>query len=203
MDTYSTLKTTIGDWLNRSDLAAVAPSFISLAEASFQRLVRTRQMVARATATITSQFFPLPADFLEAVNLQVNSADGGPMQVISMEQADDVRRWEPSGVPRYYVIVGTNIELIPVPQGSTPVELTYYARIPALTDAAPTNWLLSAAPDLYLYGALLQSAPYLRDDPRVQTWATLHERALSDLQAADDKASFSGSALVSRVVRHY
>ncbi len=42
---YSTLQTSIGDWLNRADLTAVIPDFITLAEAQFNRNIRHRKMV--------------------------------------------------------------------------------------------------------------------------------------------------------------
>ena len=40
----------------------------------------------------------------------------------------------------------------------------------ALTDLAPTNWLLTKHPDVYLYGALLESAPYTKEDERINVW---------------------------------
>jgi hypothetical protein len=49
-----------------------------------------------------------------------------------------------------------------------------------------------------LYGSLLQAAPYLQDDNRIQVWATLYERALNDLQVADDRGATSGGALLTR-----
>jgi hypothetical protein len=58
--------------------------------------------------------------------------------------------------------------------------------------------LLTAAPDVYLYGALLQAAPYLKDDARISTWATLYTSAMEDLQVADDRGATSGGALVAR-----
>jgi hypothetical protein len=61
-----------------------------------------------------------------------------------------------------------------------------------------TNWLLTSSPDIYLYGALLQAAPYLQDDARIQTWATLYERALNDLRTADDRGASSGGVLLTR-----
>jgi hypothetical protein len=67
-----------------------------------------------------------------------------------------------------------------------------------LSTSNTTNWLLTSNPDIYLYGALLQAAPYLQDDARIQTWATLYERALNDSQTADDRGASSGGALLTR-----
>jgi hypothetical protein len=55
----------LADWLNRSDLTSVIPTFISLAEAGMERVLRTGQMMTRANATIDTQYGAVPADFLE------------------------------------------------------------------------------------------------------------------------------------------
>ena len=76
--------------------------------------------------------------------------------------------------------------------------MTYFAKLTKLSNSVTTNWLLTSSPDIYLYGALLQAAPYLQDDARIQTWATLYERALNDLRTADDRGASSGGTLLTR-----
>lgn len=203
MNTYDSLRAAIGDWLNRADLAPVIPTFISLAEAQLNRVLRVRQMLKRATASISAHYTTLPTDFLEAANVQSNSSPGRPLQVMSMEVADRVRADTPTGVPTNFVIVGDTLELVPVPASPSTIELAYYARIPGLSASVPTNWLLTSHPDVYLYGALLQTAPYLRDDERLATWAALYESRLDEMRVADDDATFGGSVLVARPRRTY
>ena len=53
--TYSELKTSIADYLNRSDLTSIIPTFISLAEAQINRDVRTWQMENRARTSKETQ----------------------------------------------------------------------------------------------------------------------------------------------------
>lgn len=198
--TYSELRTAVADWLNRTDLTAVIPSFISLAEAQFQRdeRLRTRDSIVRATATLDEQFEALPADYIEMVNFQVNDQQPfGRLQFLTLNQMDEYKRsFSSPGVPKYYTIVGNQIEMLPIPaapgyQG----EMTYYAKIPALSDSNPTNWLLTKNPDVYLYGTLVQTAPYLKDDERVGTWANLYERALGDIAVSAERAMFAGSII--------
>ncbi len=45
--TYSELKTALGNWLNRDDLTAVIPDFISLAETDINRKLRHYKMIER------------------------------------------------------------------------------------------------------------------------------------------------------------
>jgi len=73
------------------------------------------------------------------------------------------------------------------------MQLAYYAEIPKLSDTTTFNWLLQSDPDLYLYGSLMQSAPYLLDDARMQTWASLYQNGLASLQKASDDTRFGGS----------
>lgn len=200
ISTYSELKSAVADWLNRSDLSAVIPSFISLAEAQFQRdeRLRTRDSVVRATATLDEQYEALPADYIEMVNFQVNGQEPFQrLQFLTLNQMDEYKRsFTSPGVPKYYTIVGNQIEMLPIPaspgyQG----EMVYYAKIPPLSDTNTTNWLLTKHPDVYLYGTLVQTAPYLKDDERVGTWANLYERALGDIAVSAERAMFAGSVI--------
>ena len=195
ISTYAELQSAVGDFLNRQDLTTVIPTFIALAEADFNRSIRHRSMLTRATATIDSQFTALPTDFLEAKNIQLNSEPITVLRYVTMEHADLVRQRNPTGQPVYYSIVGDTLEVVPVPDASFTAELTYYKKIPALVDDTDTNWLLSYHPDVYLYGTLMQSAPYLKDDQRIPVWGSLYRQYLADVNASSDKAEFSGSAL--------
>lgn len=66
---YAGLKASVADWLNRADLAAVVPDFISLAEGQMNRRLRVRRMVATASASISAPYESLPADFAGALAL--------------------------------------------------------------------------------------------------------------------------------------
>jgi hypothetical protein len=197
--TYSDLKSAVADWLNRSDLTAVIPSFITLAEAQFNKdeRLRTRESMVRSTATFNGQYESLPSDYLEMANLQINDLQPfGKMQFISLNQIDGYKdAYSTNGVPKYYTIVGNQIELLPTPGQDYTAEMVYYAKIAALSDTNTTNWLLTKHPDVYLYGTLIQSAPYLKDDDRMATWMNLYERGVGDVEVADERALFAGSVI--------
>lgn len=204
LSTYTQLTESIADWLNRvgsPEVAARAPDFVALAEARFNRDLRVRQMVKRATAPLEAGFITLPGDWLEAKNVQLNIG-GRPykLEFVTLEQADDIRA-NPAmdGVrPRFYNITGNQLEVVPTVDGSAEIEMTYYGKIAALGPSQADNWLLQQWPDLYLYGSLVHSAPYLRDDERITTWATLYDRALGEIGLADERATHSGSVLKTR-----
>jgi len=200
LSTYTELKTSIGDWLNRSDLTSVIPDFISLAEAQVERTLRTRQMIVRANASFDAEYGAVPSDFLETKSLKLTSTNPQtPLEFLSIDALDNkAAEYTGSGKPRFFGVVGGQFRIVPTPDATYTTELTYYAKLTKLSSSVATNWLLTANPDIYLYGALLQAAPYLQDDARIQTWATLYERALNDSQTADDRGASSGGALLTR-----
>jgi hypothetical protein len=198
IDTYSGLKTTIADYLNRDDLTSVIPSFITLAEAKFNRKLRVRQMVKRATATLDTQYFAFPADFLQAKEFQLNTNPITILQFVTQNQGDygSASQYIATGKPQFYTIIGTQIEVIPTPDTSYTGELTYYGKIPVLSDSNTSNWLLAYAPDLYLYGALLEATPYLKDDERLAVWSSLYADSIGDIDVADQRASVASTPIV-------
>jgi hypothetical protein len=198
LDTFADLKATIADYLNRDDLTAVIPSFITIAEAKFNRKLRTRQMVKRAEGQIETAFFAYPSDWLQAKEFQLNTNPIVRLEFVTEAQGDKLKanRYVSIGQPAYYTITGTQLEFIPTPDSTYSAELTYYAKIPALSTANTSNWLLAYAPDLYLYGALLEAAPYLKDDERLAVWSQMYINSLGDIEVADQRASVSSTPLV-------
>lgn len=200
LSTYTELKASIADWLNRSDLTSTIPDFISLAEAQVERTLRTRQMISRNDLTLTTEYGSIPSDYLESKSLKLTSTNPQtPLSFLTIDAMDEqASHYTASGRPRFFTVVGDQFRIKPTPDGTYTAELTYYAKLAKLSSSVATNWLLTSSPDVYLYGSLLQAAPYLQDDARIQVWATLYERALNDLQVADDRGATSGGNLLTR-----
>jgi hypothetical protein len=199
LSTYSELKSSVADWLNRTDLTSAIADFVSLAEAQMERKLRTRQMLSSANATIDTEYAATPTDFLEAKSFKLTT---NPVTVLGFETIDSLdnlqAQYPSSSKPRFFTVVGGQFRFLPVPDSSYTGELAYYAKLSKLSDSNTSNWLLTAAPDAYLYGTLMQAAPYLQDDARIATWSALYSSALEDLQVSDDRGATSGGALVAR-----
>ena len=200
ISTYSELKTAVADWLNRADLTAAIPNFIQLAEAKFNRELSTRQQVKRAYATLTGQYIQIPTDWLEAINLQLNVTPVRVLDFVTLDQADRIRanRYGETNADAY-TIVGEQLEVVPPVGANTEIDMTYYMKIPALSDGNPTNWLLTAWPDLYVYATLVHAAPYLREDERVALWKGMADQLLEEIRLSDERAKHSGGPLRARV----
>jgi len=197
---YGTLKTAIADTLNRQDLTSVIPQFVTLAQAQFNRKIRSHRQITRGSLTIDAQFEALPADWLETIRITM---DASPIRVLTQISMDDLTRYRTAidnttDAPVYFAHNGTDIELFPTPSTSYTGEITYYAKVTALSADADTNWLLTNNPDVYLYGALVHTAPYLKDDARIALWAGLLAQAMGEIEDETAAARF-GSPLRMRM----
>lgn len=201
ISTYSDLQATAADWLNRTDLTAVIPTFIQLAEAKFNRNLRVRDMLKRAEGISNDEFFPLPNDFLEAYDLKLNMTNLPPQpkfRYVGPDEAEILKANKAHGPVRCFTIVGSAFEIIPAPGADIDLLLTYYAKIPSLSNTNTTNWLLTKSPDLYLYSTLLESAPYLKDDARLQIWATAQKQLMDDMLIESERSMRQTTQLTAR-----
>jgi hypothetical protein len=194
---YVELQAAVANWLARDDLSGRIPEFITLCEAKLNRVLFVPQMETRSTALIDlnsaePEFITLPDDFQTMRRIRLSSVTGKPpLEFLSGTQMDEVRysRDNVTGQPAYFSIVGTEIELLPTPKEAYTLEMTYRALIPPLASNT-TNWLLTLAPDIYLYGALLEAAPYTKEDERIAVWATGFSTVLDGLNDLGNRQSF-------------
>ena len=200
--TYSDLQSTAADYLNRADLTAVIPTFITLAEAKFNRELRTRDMLIRLAVSSTTEFFNVPTDFLETYELELDMdglAPQPPLQYIGPNEAKSLKANKVQNKVRYFTIIGGQFELIPAPATSgSALQLTYYAKIPALSGTQTTNWLLTKSPDLYLYSALLEATPYLKNDERLQVWAAARQQVMDAMGIESERGMRQRTQLTAR-----
>lgn len=205
---YTSLQAAVTEYLARDQdttLIARIPTFIQLAEAKFNREIYVRQMETRATALIDTgasepEFISLPADFQSMRRVRLSGVSGKPhLDFKSGTQLDEFRtsRGNAVGRPQFFTIFGDEIELAPTPDDNYTLEMVYRQKIPDLATNS-TNWLLTLAPDLYLYGALLESAPYIKEDGRIQTWALGFSTALDGLNRLGLTSTFNAGPMAVR-----
>ena len=192
---YATLKTTIADYLNRTDLTAIIPTFISLAEANFQRNVRHWRMHKRVNSILDTEFSAVPSDYLEGIRWHITTAPPSVIEYASPIEImnEKTKNNDTAGRPTLFAVVNQEFQVHPKPNQNYNSELLYYAKIPILSDRNSSNWLLEDHPDLYLYASLQASAPYLMQDERITLWNELYLSATQNLIASSETARSSGS----------
>lgn len=204
ISSYSELQTAVSNWLARSDLTARIPEFIVLAEAKFNRILDVRQMEQRSTATINTastdpQFISLPTDFQSMRRVCLSSVTGKPtIEYLTPTALYEMRFGtfaDDTGQPAFFTIIGSDIELLPVPDSNYTVEMVYRKNIPALSDTNTTNWLLTLAPDAYLYGALLEASMFTQNDERVPLWLQAYRGALDSLTSLNFTSAYNAGPI--------
>ena len=187
----------VADWLDRPDLTNIIPTFITMGEYRLQRELRIRQMLVVATAQTTANdtTVGLPTNYLEMRDIHLETTPIQNLKYYAPNTFYSNTRIKEAGKPMAYSIIGAEMQLSPIPDDSYTLQMLYYAKPTVLSDSNSSNVFLANTPDLLLYATLLEAEPYLKKDARVQTWATMYERALSALNVADSSGQYGGQPL--------
>jgi hypothetical protein len=196
ISTYAELKAEIADHLDRDDLTSKIDTFIDLAEARHKRDIRIREMIVRQSITIDGRYEAIPSGVLEIIQLRLLTSPITSLKYVSPEQMSEWRR-EESGKPELFTM-HAELEFNKDPDAAYSGEIFFHKALTPLSDSNTSNALLVRAPDAYLYGSLLATAPYLLDDARIEVWAALYKSAVDGLQQARRQERAVG-AMVSRV----
>lgn len=201
---YSTLLTNIATWLSRGDLTADIPTMVQAWEERFFR--QPRNYGPWMTTTTLSVAFTttaaVPADFLAARILYINGQVQKPLVVSSLEQLLlAYPRAGSTGTPKWIARDGAAFIFGPAPSGSYTLNGSYYAKpAPLRTYAtggadAVAHFLIVNAPDLLLYGALVEAESFTKNDNRIALWQTKYSESLSDYRDLMKAQGFSGGAM--------
>ncbi len=206
LSTYTELKAAVADWLNRTgqaDLEARAGDFILLFESLFDKQdIRHPKAVVRATATISGEYTALPTDFVEMQRLRTTGGSSGwatHRYITPEELEDDKAGNDAADRPHLFSVVGNEIQIRPYSaSGTYTLEMVYWAKLTKLGEAQASNWLLAEAPEAYLFGALCEATPFIRDDERVALWTTKRDTAVASLRSAAERAALTSGTLKPR-----
>ena len=190
---YSELVTAITKWFLAGDMSEDADEIIALAEAYFNVKLRLRQMETIATLTAVSNVYALPTDYIEYKRVVEKASTRRRLEFITEDAVDRLYPSRTSGLSNHFTIIGSSLYTFPL--SSTDMELTYYAKIPGLSDANPTNWLLTAHPNLYLHACLLYAAELVKDDGKLSTESTFVQNYVDLLHSADNRAKFANAGV--------
>ena len=202
LTTYTELKASLANWLNRSDLTTeIADDFIKLAEADFNSKLRVRKMVTQSTITINSETEALPTGFLQVRDFYILSGSTKcPLRYMTPPQMDQIQGTSNTGLPKNYTILGDTFRFSPKPDASYTGYINYYKTFDTLSSTNATNYILTSHPSIYLYGSLFHAANFLGgiNPQQVSAWQQMYATAMERLELNDREDQFSGSPLVQR-----
>lgn len=173
---YVSLQTAVANWLQDTTLTARIPEFIQLAEARFRRKLEDVDQDFIGTITFTNGHGPLPADF-------------GALKEISGDFDEN---------PIDFDVVSGEILTDPAVTGAA--QITYKRALPALSNTITTNWLLTRAPDAYLFGALVHAEFFGWNDERLPIIKTALDEMIEEMRV-DSEVRRWGPAPIAPVVR--
>jgi len=201
--TYSDLKTTVANYLGRSDLTTQIPDFITLAELRLSRDIRTRRMLKTATATMTANdsTVGLPSDFIGIRDIFIDGTPRYTINYLSPSTFSRDARTATSGLPTFYTLRSNEFEFAPKPDSAYTLQMLYYFKPSALSDSNTTNEFLANYPDALLYGTLLEAEPYLYNDNRTVVWANLYNQSINSINSSDEESEYAGVPLVMSVTK--
>lgn len=188
---YDWLKASIAKWNgNRSDLAALTPDFVMLAEKRINGDLSSSAQESTAQVPVTSGAVSvsLPADTGEVRSLSI--VGGAGLDYLTPATFNGEQWQGISGTPRFFTAVGANIFLGPLQDKDCTLLLTYKQYVPALADSAGTNWLIETHPEVYLAASMIEAIYYTKNFADLPTWAAKYE---AGMEALNKSGSFTGT----------
>lgn len=194
LSTWTELKTSIADWLHRTDLTAVIPDFVTLAEEQIARDLSALPPFWNTSSSVAltsgSNAFTLPVDAMGIISARIVSPTSYVESIDVIPYPDLVRLTGldsvVTGAPQYLATLGNDGGTAgqakgivwPTPEQNYTLEITYRAALLQLGAGQASNFLLKRAPSIYLYASLLEAAPYLHNDARMNTWQSKYRMAV-------------------------
>jgi hypothetical protein len=174
---------------------AVLGERVALVEAKLNRRLRTRRQVTRTTLTIDAETESVPADFLAVRSIRPTSgSQDAQLTFVSVDAMTEMKGDDDgAGEINAFSVEGGSFVFWKYPSGSSvTAQLVYYARVPALSDAATTNWLLTYNPDAYYAGVVAECWAFLGNNPEEELkWAAKFEGLLEEIQSADKRETLA------------
>ncbi len=194
---YSDLTTSIASWTARSDYSATNYSdFTALFEAWANRTLRVRQMETTATVTMSGGAGALPSDYLQWRRVTWPGSSPVELQYVHPSVLRGYYPSVASFTPGVFSIEGSNIQT--QSSDTTSLTLEYWQKITSLASGS-TNWLMTAHPDLYLYGTLVEAYLFNKDPDNALIWKGRRDDLLGEISRLD-KSSIGPAAV--RVFGH-
>ena len=204
LTTYTELKASLANWLNRSDLTTeIGDDFIKLTEADFNSKLRVRAMIDQVSITVNAETVAIPTDFLQIRDFYILSGQTKtPLVYTTPASMDTTSGTSTTGRPSSFTILGDTIRFSPKPDATYTAKMNYFKKFAALSSSVATNYILDNHPAIYLYGSLFHAANFLGgiNPQQVQIWQQMYATAMERLELNNREDEYNGSPLQVRTV---
>jgi len=184
---YGTLKTSIANYLHRTDLTAVIPDFIDQARVRIGGDFRGLANFTVGTVTgFTAGLTALPTNLGKLAGVRDSAGSA-----LNFQPLDQVVQWS-TGV---YSVSGSNL-YVPTAGSATVVTLAYYAIPTALVNAGDVSVPMVQYPQIWLFASLVEAALYIRDLELVAAMNEAYELMIANANRAGNEARFGPAPAV-------
>lgn len=191
---YAELKTAGANWSGRTDLTSRIPEFISLVEAKMNRRLREKNMVTKDAAfSINAEYVAVPASFGGVKTFYITTSDDTVLELMP-DHLITFKYQGTTGRPRHYNVQGSNFRFGPPPDTTYTATLVYYLLVPALSDSATTNWMITNHPDAYVYGLMGELEAYVQNEAAAQSWFARMYSVIDEIKRASSRDTYGGDA---------
>jgi len=167
--------------MGRADLSAIAPDLIMVGEKWVFRHARSREMEAALSFTISGGVGAVPSDYVAIKHARI---DGTPTRHLKVRDT----RWifenypnrSATAKPSYIGVDAAEFVFGPFTDADYSVLGIYYKKLTPIASSA--NALFLANPDLYLFAALAEAEPYMKNDARIQIWMGKRDAIVRDIR---------------------
>lgn len=195
ISTYGELQGSVATWLGRDDLTSTVPDFIAMFEAWANRTLRARQMETSTDLTTSSGSATIPTDYLATRSVTWAGDTSRELEYVDPIVLRARFNSGAAGVPAYYTIEGSTFACRPT-DDTTAITFRYYQKIPELSASAPTNWLLTAHPDLYLAGTLVEANAFVMNGEAALLWKARRDEMAAEITKLSNVSKARGAVKV-------
>jgi len=166
------------------------PRLINMAERRIARDLKVQGFIVAVNTTFDEgvSTYQKPDRWRDTISMFVE-VEGNRTPVFTRSYEYCRNYWPDSsqeGTPEFYADYDyLHWLIVPTPDATYNAEILYYELPALLDDTQQTNWLTEYAPNLLLYGALLEATPFLKNDERIQTWQGFYQSAANALNQED------------------
>jgi hypothetical protein len=169
------------------------PRLINLAERKIARELKVQGFINVVTGELNTgqSVYPKPDRWRDTVSINIGTGSTqNERKFLFTRDYEYIRTYWPNALdtdqPLFYSDYDYSHWLIaPTPDQDYPFEILYYELPPLLDDSVQTNWVTEYAPQLLLYGTLVEATPFLKNDERIQVWQSMYDRAAAMLNGED------------------
>lgn len=183
---YTDLQTSVANFLHRSDLAAIIPDLIQLAEVKLYKDIdaKLQDTIVQLSANTGVETVTLPSDFINMRSVVLLSTPSNTLDYYAPDAYYTAKPWSAAGQPSIYTIINNTLYLQDIPDSNYALKVVYRAQVPSLI-TNNTNWLMTKFPNVYLYGTLCEAAPYMVNDERLPMWSAKYQEAIQTVNQQD------------------